>query len=1158
MSKSLFLIFDFSCIWKRKNFFLLFFIASLCTLNLSGNKLYNPLSVGLQAGDIMFVAYTGDGDDGFAIVALVEISANSTIYFNDNEWNGLAINSGGAFNGATEGEMTWDTGGTEISAGTVITFNEIDNTSNTSFGASVGTLTGSTLLGASDEVLYAFVGTDSSTPTTFLSAVANDEFSVTNGPITNTGLTVGVNAVNIDGDEDVMAYSGSTVCDGTKVQCAAQVANLSNWITQDASGDQNQDATAPDFPDDVPASFTGSLFTPITEVSITITSTTNPDCYGESNGSLTATATPGEANYTYLWSNGLNSGSTSALTSTNGSLSAGTYTVTVTDTNGNTATASGTVTQPSALEASALVTSPISCNDASDGQVTASQTGGTEPYTYSWNNGGTAALETGLDAGTYTLTVTDANGCTDVTSVEITQPDVLGVSISEQTNVAINGESTGSVTAAGSGGTTPYTYSWNTGGTAAQETGLDAGTYTVSVTDGNGCGPTTTTVTITQSANRPPVITTSSAVSFLENETGTAYTVSSTDAESENVTYTLGTGNDEELFTMTAGVVTFNTPPDFEVPGGNNEDNTYVINVIASDGANSVNMNVTITVTNLDELAPTIISLDPVDGATISANQSLGVQFGELVFKGTGNISIVKASNGDLVQQIDVKSNAVSINGDAVTIDPPIDLPVGENLAVLFDGTSIVDASGNDITGIFTISTWNHTVTGDDLTAPRLVSLSPEDGSSAESLTFVTANFDEHVFANQGKMRIYRKSDLLLLRERDIHSHDIMINGSAVTLQLPANLTLGEEILIHFSASSLADGSGNEIGTIFGEDTWNLITVEDPSPTIVSLSPADGSGITQGATATVTFSENVFKQDGKVRIYKKSDLTLLKLIEIRSSLVRVNGAAVSIEMPSNLPVGEEIIIHFSSTSLVDSEGKKLGALFSADTWNLLPSFDPSPTINSLSPVDGSNTVGQATFTATFSETLTKGSGKLRIYKRSDFTLLSITNIASGSIVLTGSSLSFNLPKGLPLGEELLIHLSKNALLDGGDNSITGLFTADTWNFTVTFNPSMEVNAETTFVAPAPAPVSEQEAEVQLVFNIYPNPAEDQITIELSEYGHKEVAISIINQVGMSLYQKQGVTPFSHDVDVSSFSQGMYIVTIAHGEGFSRKKLMIRR
>lgn len=222
----------------------------------------------LSAGDLMFVAYNSDGDDGFSIVALQDIPANSTIYFTDNEWNELAIGGGGAFVDQNEGEMTWSTGGLVITQGTVVSFREIDNASNTNYGASTGSLSGTMSLSNSDEVIYAFEGSDNSTPTVFLSAIANDGFSGVKGALTNTGLKQDTNAIAITGDEDVAVYTGSTLCNGSVTDCAVAIATVSSWSTQDGSGSQDQDASMPDFPDDVAVSF-GGIALPIELLSFT-------------------------------------------------------------------------------------------------------------------------------------------------------------------------------------------------------------------------------------------------------------------------------------------------------------------------------------------------------------------------------------------------------------------------------------------------------------------------------------------------------------------------------------------------------------------------------------------------------------------------------------------------------------------------------------------------------------------------------------------------------------------------------------------------------------------------------------------------------------------------------------------------------------------------
>ncbi|MFN6015414.1 MAG: SprB repeat-containing protein, partial [Flavobacteriales bacterium] len=168
----------------------------------------------------------------------------------------------------------------------------------------------------------------------------------------------------------------------------------------------------------------------------------------------------------------------------------------------------------------------VSCFGGNNGSIDLTVTGGFG-YTYSWTGPGgftsTGQDLTGLAAGTYSVTVTDANGCTTTASVTITQPAASLAASTTQTNVSCFGNSTGTATVTAAGGTGTYTYSWNTtpAQTAATASGLAAGTYTVTVTDANGC-TTTTSVTITQPAAALAASTTQTNVSCFGNSTGTA------------------------------------------------------------------------------------------------------------------------------------------------------------------------------------------------------------------------------------------------------------------------------------------------------------------------------------------------------------------------------------------------------------------------------------------------------------------------------------------------------------------------------------------------------------------------------------------------------------------------------------------------------------
>jgi len=226
------------------------------------------------------------------------------------------------------------------------------------------------------------------------------------------------------------------------------------------------------------------------------TANTNVLCNGGNNASAVTTATGGTAPFNYLWSNG-------QATSTTSSLTAGTYTVTITDANNCTSTASVTITEPQVLTSVAVNTNVL-CNGGNTGTAAVSASGGTAPVTYLWSNGQQTQIATPLTAGTYTVTITDANNCTTTSSITVTEPTLL-TSTLLNTNVLCNGGNSGSAAINASGGTSPVTYLWSNGQQTQVATPLSAGIYTVTITDANNC-TTTNSVTITE-----PMVLTSTA-----------------------------------------------------------------------------------------------------------------------------------------------------------------------------------------------------------------------------------------------------------------------------------------------------------------------------------------------------------------------------------------------------------------------------------------------------------------------------------------------------------------------------------------------------------------------------------------------------------------------------------------------------------------------
>ncbi len=214
---------------------------------------------------------------------------------------------------------------------------------------------------------------------------------------------------------------------------------------------------------------------------ITSNTSNSEKCFGDCTATATATFTGGVSPFTYNWSP---SGQTTATAT---GLCAGTYTFTVSDSTGCSSTSAVTITQPAQLTLNPTITDPL-CNGQS-GSIKANPSGGTSPYTYTWTGGATTDSVGGLSTGTYTVNLTDANGCTASATRTITQPQAIVSTITTISANCLN--EAGSISVSVTGGTGPYTYLWAPGGGSSPTfSGLSSGSYFVTVTDANGCRDT--------------------------------------------------------------------------------------------------------------------------------------------------------------------------------------------------------------------------------------------------------------------------------------------------------------------------------------------------------------------------------------------------------------------------------------------------------------------------------------------------------------------------------------------------------------------------------------------------------------------------------------------------------------------------------------------
>lgn len=213
---------------------------------------------------------------------------------------------------------------------------------------------------------------------------------------------------------------------------------------------------------------------------VTVENSKDIKCFGENKGAVSISVKGGVAPYTYIWNNG-------TVTQNLLDVPAGMYSVTVTDAVGCKKLTNSKISEPVLFQASLDAVTDVKCFGDSSGSIQITSKGGVAPYTYRWSNGASTEDILKLKAGTYSLKVSDANGCSENISATISQPSVLITSIESQTNVECNGTNSGIINISVKGGTSPYMYSWSNGAKSEDLTNIAAGNYSVKISDANGC-----------------------------------------------------------------------------------------------------------------------------------------------------------------------------------------------------------------------------------------------------------------------------------------------------------------------------------------------------------------------------------------------------------------------------------------------------------------------------------------------------------------------------------------------------------------------------------------------------------------------------------------------------------------------------------------------
>jgi hypothetical protein len=536
------------------------------------------------------------------------------------------------------------------------------------------------------------------------------------------------------------------------------------------------------------------------DVLATIDKLENNSCFGISDGSLGILPTGGNGTYTFNWSNGPN-------TSLNPNLGPGVYFVTVTDGEGCTATASATIVSPAELQGNATATGQTS-NGASDGTATANPSGGTPPYAYFWSNNETTQSITGLLPGIYSVTITDANGCTDVNTVNVNQFNCLLTSQLSTTNATCFGAANGSASISIQNGTDPTVVNWSNGQMTNSISNLAGGSYSVTITDAANCQDVQTFDILEPNLLAANASSTNTTGPGLNDGTATANPTGGTGA----YTYLWSTTEITNVITgLSPGLYTVT------VQDANGCTAVKTVEVTGSSCVLSTNFQVNNPTCNGSANGTSTVVLTGGSGTFTYAWSSGGSAATETgLSAGTYTVTVTDADGCTIASSVSLSAPP------AVTLTLDSSQPTA--CANLAEGSATVSATG----GVGTLSiTWNNGQVGPtatNLTAGTYTAVATDDNACSSSLQVIIA-------------------------AQDVTDPIIVANNTDLSIGISGNVVLTTDNLGATVTDNCALNS-----VVFQPAEFQCTQLGDH---VVTITATDNSGNTSSSTITVTVIDDM-------------------------------------------------------------------------------------------------------------------------------------------------------------------------------------------------------------------------------------------------------------------------------------------------------------
>ncbi|NLI76072.1 MAG: hypothetical protein GX442_06470 [Candidatus Riflebacteria bacterium] len=474
-----------------------------------------------------------------------------------------------------------------------------------------------------------------------------------------------------------------------------------------------------------------------------------------------------------------------------------------------------------------------------------------------------------------------------------------------------------------------------------------------------------------------------------------------------------------------------------------------------------------------DTTAPAIVTLTPANGATTAAlDANLVITFNEIIAKGTGNLVIRQASDGAILETIDVSATEVTVNGTQATINPAVTFsPSGTYYVELAPG-AFKDLAGNLFTGISGATTWRFSTPAPaDTTAPTIAALTPaDDSATAAPDADLVIVFSENVLKGTGAITVRNDTDGTTLETIDVTSTRVTIRDAQVTIDLSQTLLPSKAFHVEIAATCFKDAVGNAFAGIADSTTWNFSTpapADTTAPAVASFTPASGSvNVGVETNLAITFTENVLPGTGNLVIFDGPTGAVFETIAGNSGQVTIADRLVTVNPAAVFTFGRPYYVTIAAGFVQDAAGNAYPGYTATTTWSFTAAAAPdttAPTLQSLSPADNATTVAtDANLVLTFTESVTKKTGTIVIHDDTAGTVFENIDVTSGLVTVSGNLVTINPAGVFTAGRSYHVTVAATCFVDAANNAFAGITDATTWNFSVPVPPDTTAPAVASF------------------------------------------------------------------------------------------------